>query len=224
MSRAGAAIAAAVAFGLATAAVAGAQQAPPTLTGESFHQDLPTITSVDCNQTTHFTYFATGTATGPYPGTFTETGSLTFNELEATFTIDSPVGQVTGTKTANVGVGCAQGPPCSGAEECSDEGGSYNTNPGGFADDQTYEATIQTATGRFLDSGLFSAVFYRCGGCVGPPEVFDSAFRSNLDSPVPLRPTTKAQCKNGGWRDFGFKNQGDCVNFVASGGPNPPAG
>jgi hypothetical protein len=40
-------------------------------------------------------------------------------------------------------------------------------------------------------------------------------------SPVP---TSKDQCKNGGWRTFpGFKNQGDCVSFVATGGKNPPA-
>jgi hypothetical protein len=38
-------------------------------------------------------------------------------------------------------------------------------------------------------------------------------------------PTRKDQCKNGGWRDFGvFKNQCDCVSFVATGGKNPPAG
>jgi hypothetical protein len=38
-------------------------------------------------------------------------------------------------------------------------------------------------------------------------------------------PNTKDQCKNGGWRHFpGFKNQGDCVSFVATGGKNPPAG
>jgi hypothetical protein len=37
-------------------------------------------------------------------------------------------------------------------------------------------------------------------------------------------PTTKDQCKNGGWRNYGeFKNQGDCVSFVASKGKNPPA-
>jgi hypothetical protein len=29
-------------------------------------------------------------------------------------------------------------------------------------------------------------------------------------------PTSRDQCKNGGWRNFpGFKNQGDCVSFVA---------
>jgi hypothetical protein len=41
---------------------------------------------------------------------------------------------------------------------------------------------------------------------------------------VTCLPTTKEECKNGGWRDFGvFKNQGDCVSFVATGGKNPPA-
>jgi hypothetical protein len=31
--------------------------------------------------------------------------------------------------------------------------------------------------------------------------------------------------KHGGWRTYGvFKNQGDCVSFVATGGKNPPAG
>jgi hypothetical protein len=37
-------------------------------------------------------------------------------------------------------------------------------------------------------------------------------------------PTSKAQCKNGGWRNFAsFKNQGDCVSFVATKGKDPPA-
>ena len=31
-------------------------------------------------------------------------------------------------------------------------------------------------------------------------------------------PTSKDQCKNGGWRDFSqFKNQGDCDSFVNTG-------
>ena len=43
--------------------------------------------------------------------------------------------------------------------------------------------------------------------------------------PPPPLPTTKDQCKNGGWRTFGvFKNQGDCVSSVATQGRNPPAG
>ena len=46
------------------------------------------------------------------------------------------------------------------------------------------------------------------------------------DPPPAVTPTDKAQCKKGGWRTFGalFKNQGDCVSFVATGGTNPPSG
>lgn len=39
---------------------------------------------------------------------------------------------------------------------------------------------------------------------------------------LPL-PTSKDQCKDGGWQNYdGFKNQGDCVSFVATDGTNPP--
>jgi hypothetical protein len=36
-------------------------------------------------------------------------------------------------------------------------------------------------------------------------------------------PTSTLDCKNGGSRNFGvFKNQGDCVSFVATKGKIPP--
>lgn len=45
---------------------------------------------------------------------------------------------------------------------------------------------------------------------------------ANLTTPLP---TSKDQCKDGGWQSFGvFKNQGDCVSFVATGGHNAPSG
>ena len=41
---------------------------------------------------------------------------------------------------------------------------------------------------------------------------------------APSLPTSKDQCKQGGWKIYGvFKNQGDCVSFVATGGKNPPS-
>ena len=41
---------------------------------------------------------------------------------------------------------------------------------------------------------------------------------------APAVPTSKDQCKKGGWQSFGvFESQGDCVSFVATGGKNPPA-
>ena len=41
---------------------------------------------------------------------------------------------------------------------------------------------------------------------------------------APPLPTSKDQCRNGGWRNFGstFKNEGQCVSFVATGGKKQP--
>ena len=37
-------------------------------------------------------------------------------------------------------------------------------------------------------------------------------------SPAPRVPTSKEQCKNGGWRNFPqFKNEGLCIAFVNHG-------
>jgi hypothetical protein len=33
----------------------------------------------------------------------------------------------------------------------------------------------------------------------------------------PADPATKADCKKGGWADFGFRNQGQCIHFVSTG-------
>ena len=62
-----------------------------------------------------------------------------------------------------------------------------------------------------------------------------SFFNATLDDVVLLvatLPVNKNQCKKGGWKTFInvntdqqiFKNQGDCVSFVASQGKNLPAG
>jgi hypothetical protein len=42
---------------------------------------------------------------------------------------------------------------------------------------------------------------------------------------APPLPTTLAQCMKGGWSSYGmFKNEGDCVSFVATRGKNLPDG
>jgi hypothetical protein len=47
----------------------------------------------------------------------------------------------------------------------------------------------------------------------------------SYDELLLLPPTSADQCKKGGWQTFGtFKNQGDCVSYVATGGKNPPTG
>ena len=57
---------------------------------------------------------------------------------------------------------------------------------------------------------------------LGPtfPRMFtDDGTITVIDAPSPL-PTSKDQCKNGGWAKFGFKNQGQFVAFVQR-GPKP---
>ena len=48
-------------------------------------------------------------------------------------------------------------------------------------------------------------------------ESFTESFLSDLAEAEPLLPTTKEECKDGG-----FENQGDCVSFVITGGKNEP--
>jgi hypothetical protein len=71
---------------------------------------------------------------------------------------------------------------------------------------------------------------------VGPPawgQEIDGC--TDDDNDTPCLPTTTEECKNGDWQDFItdgsghhhthlFKNQGDCVSFVATGGKHSPAG
>ena len=78
--------------------------------------------------------------------------------------------------------------------------------------------------GPFTTAGSyqFSLVWVsQCGtGEDCPPTQNTVYFTVNITSPLP---TASAQCKDGGWQAFGvFKNQGDCVSFVASKGKNQP--
>jgi hypothetical protein len=109
-----------------------------------------------------------------------------------------------------------------------DQGGGISTAPTtailGF-DDQTFLHAIQTF--KIVDNGgngadTMSAV--SIGGrapsdCspasppVSPPLTLTNGRAVVFDAPV--LPTTKAQCKNGGWQNYQqFKNQGQCVVFV----------
>lgn len=95
-----------------------------------------------------------------------------------------------------------------------------------------YTATITTPDGKFRDEGGSGGVFeYTHTELVSGPynraqqNIFQELFFSNGDAlRIPSLPTTTAECKNGGWQSFdaAFKNQGDCVSFVATGGKNLP--
>ena len=214
---------------------------PPTLDGENlealttepldpnevYFPDEPgdvivTSSLIDCSATTQegaISYEASGPATGPYPGTFTESGTFTLDSegnitsFAATFTIDSTIGEVTGTKSAE---------DVSGSVICVDLLGADVVQVVAPQGQTSYEAQIVTPSGIFIDrgqtqvelftfegSGTGSGLFANNVG-VSFSETFDSA----LAQVERVLPTSKAQCKNGGYEQFGFKNQGACEKAV----------
>jgi hypothetical protein len=199
---------------------AGVAAPPATMTGEHF-VSVGGPAQVGCAASGNFSFTASGVAAGPYPGTFTETGTGTVFQptigvgmttaFSATFTVYSFAGDVlvTGTKSLDTSVPnntfvCLE-PPDVGA-------GPIPT---------TYDATIHAPTGNYHDEGA-SIVGEVFSDPTGTTLIED--FASTLAAPVPLLPTAKEQCKNGGWKAFGvFENQGDCVSFVETGGKNPPS-
>ncbi len=70
-----------------------------------------------------------------------------------------------------------------------------------------YFSIVFVLCAMFMFSGVVSAT-------IAPPP------------PTPEYPTEVDQCKKGGWMDYNglFKNQGDCVSFVATDGRNQPDG
>jgi hypothetical protein len=58
------------------------------------------------------------------------------------------------------------------------------------------------------------------------PGAFWDNFGSFSVNFTPATPTAKSDCMNGGWVNYGttFKNQGDCVSYITTGGKNAPAG
>jgi hypothetical protein len=94
------------------------------------------------------------------------------------------------------------------------------------------EGIAITSDGRFLyvtDSSA-SAVSQYARGADGTLTPLSPPTAPARQTPVSIAvtpsatgPSTKEDCKQGGWRRFGrFRNQGDCISFVATGGRNPP--
>lgn len=140
----GAVAATAVAIALMAAGVAQAAVAP--LTGETL-TGFGSSTTTQCsgiNPRSSYTntYDSSGTATGPYPGTYTEQGSVTVKNgrvtaFAASFTIVSGTTTVTGTKTLSGG----------GSGVCGLTGTVTWNNTA------VYTATIQTPAETGTDSG-----------------------------------------------------------------------
>ena len=205
--------AAAGGLGLGTLGIpaASAQTSPPTLTGEQFHVGSATGPLLCLGSGSFaFSYTVSGTATGPYAGTFTETGSGTasastltdsgsVNSFTVTFTISSAAGQVTGTQTL-----------ISANDQCL-----VNPTIFGFDAGTSYQATIRTSGGNYTDQGTADTNPAVNNG----PVALSESFTSSQSQATPTEPVSRNQCLNGGWQNFPqFKNQGLCVAYVAAHG------
>ena len=122
-----------------------------------------------------------------------------------------------------------------------------NTGAGGCgqATPCTWNAIVAAFPNATIEEGINcgpGGVKVPCPGSLGLNQgSFNSGIISNADAlyvnvngdkttfdferDLPM-PTSKDQCKNGGWKNYGttFRNQGDCVSFVASGGKKQPKG
>lgn len=227
-------VTAAVVAAVVAAGAGAALVPPPTLTGEIFAGALDnppdyfgsqSVTSASCDTSAGggtFTYTATGTAVGPYPGTYTETGTVSLGpfgfgpgspsaltSFDVSFTItpvpgDTSFTAVTGTKHL-----VAPFTPFGEGEGYCSVLGSYMA----VADDMmAYSATITSTSGTFHDEGTNQSVGFEIDSS-NDGSTWES-FASSLAQTIPLAPTSKDQCKNGGYALFGFENQGQCVAYV----------
>jgi hypothetical protein len=193
-----------------------AAAAPPTLTGVVLVAD-PIDVQADCDpaETSTISWSASGTAFGTYPGTFVETGTATVGPhtllqyvngfqlgpvvtADVFFVIDSPVGQVVGSKRLVVPSPTDWG-ACYDFENRPLPPPSDLVITGTFRRliplDLTYEATIATPEGTFLDSGTsgllleeFHAVVVSGTGSIGDADVINEGFTSSQSGVVTATP------------------------------------
>jgi hypothetical protein len=110
------------------------------------------------------------------------------------------------------------------------ENGSHGIGSGGIALREQMRVGVEQSSRVVSESSGDDVQRYRrrCrqgerGGRVAQdmklPPVFRETFTSTtLGGPPATTPTSKGQCKHGGWKNFGglFKNQGQCVSSVAA--------
>lgn len=121
--------------------------------------------------------------------------------------------------------GCLNGDPL----------GSYVTGKIGFSQP---ESPVALFGPRHMAGGTFGApigsikahidesrIYNRAISCADVADRdFDHVLAESDPTPNGV-PTTGDQCKQNGWKAYGvFKNQGDCVSYVATKGKNKPAG
>ena len=211
---------------------------------EFLYNDWPSIypgdgsQPVGCNPngTSRIEFTETGVATGPYPGTFTEHVTVVLGpqspqggasqpgilvgdiiSFHAEFEIDSPLGDVTGTKTL--------APKRSENDYITNEGSCFSASaPDGtefgypYLDDftfanrsvnayLTYEATIETADGTYRDEGNAWARFDE-GGFKGYCNDLTNPYCAAIQQYDPTGTVHNGFYSQGGFQEMFFNSQG----------------
>jgi hypothetical protein len=98
----------------------------------------------------------------------------------------------------------------------------HSTYLGGSFDDSAFGIAVDAAGSAYVTGRTLSTNFPTTAGATHTTLSGDSdAFVAKVGT----LPTSTDQCKHGGWKTFlVFKDEGDCVSFVASKGKNPPSG
>jgi hypothetical protein len=205
---------------LVIAAPAAAQAPPPApdVNLEGFATVLPVACPADGDPIT-YTYSASGTSSGSYPGTFTATGTIgwdgqpttdTLELQDATFTIQSEAGLVEGRMSLSE-------PTLDGPVYCG-EGGISFVSPWAIE----WHGTITAFDGSRWGFGAGSApdLFYWGEGLWAYREWIEAEEPWLL---APPEPATREDCADGGYQRFGFEHLGACVAHVEA-GPRTPDG
>ena len=98
--------------------------------------------------------------------------------------------------------------------------GIVTSGPAGISCGATCTATFESGTLVTLSAAadptsMFGGWSGACAGTGPCTIVMDAA--KNVTTTFTAYPTSKDQCKNDGWRIFGFTNQGQCIRFVNTG-------
>ena len=148
--------------------------APPTLSGEtlgaSFAPSNLTITASGCNPNGNswFTYTVSGTASGPYTGTYTETGIVDLSAENQTFpvgTAPGPAGSVVGA-LAHFAINAPNG-TVQGLSYAPPARGLYDTPGNNFADCLPAGGVTRSPAQHIYEAGAnvnYAATIHVAGG------------------------------------------------------------
>jgi hypothetical protein len=164
---------------------------PPSLARETFTATFVESVGLCTSTPPTILWHARGTAAGPYPGTFDETGRFEMSpsgtgpitNVTATFTINSPAGRVIGIKRFT--------PASSGLGSCLDIGSPITKLKEAKAANLSYVAAILAGPvyggGLWSDCGLSPDLFFDNSTARSPvPQVFGESFLSDSKTAAPF--------------------------------------